>query len=150
MPPNAMAIQPDQEGSARSRRALLLLVLAGGLVLLVPAFLYTIAPEGPLRDGDVVYATGRHIVYFVRPDRYREAGYATSCVLEPRDPLLIVRRLPDRPGESAVARVQGERARLERPFCPPQAEVVVRPHQVTAKVQVWAEVRDVVAGLLAR
>src|SRR5579885_597090 len=102
-----MVTQPDHDGAARSRRALLLLVLAGGLVLLVPAFLYTIAPEGPLRDGDSVYSTGRHIVYFVRPDRYREAGYTTYCVLEPRDPLLIVRRLPDRPGESAVARFQG-------------------------------------------
>jgi hypothetical protein len=145
-----MVTQPDHDGAARSRRALLLLVLAGGLVLLVPAFLYTIAPEGPLRDGDSVYSTGRHIVYFVRPDRYREAGYTTYCVLEPRDPLLIVRRLPDRPGESAVARFQGVRARLERPFCPPQAEVVVRPHQVTTKVHLWGAVRDAVAGFLAR
>ncbi|WP_447975300.1 hypothetical protein [Nitrospira sp. Kam-Ns4a] len=143
-----MAPAPDPEKAWRSRQAILRLGLMAGVVLLVPAFLYSIAPEAPLREGDLVYSTGRHLVYFVDPSRYEETGYTTYCVLEPRQPLLVLRKPHDRPAESLVAQVHGQKPKLERPFCPPQAEVILKPHQVTSKVDLVGEVKDGLARLL--
>lgn len=145
-----MAPAPKQEGAPRSRHPLLLLVLVGCLVLLIPAFLYSLAPDGPFKEGDSVYSTGRHIVYFVHPGRYEEAGYTAYCVLEPRAPLLVLGRNPARPADSLVARAQSQTVRIERPFCPSQADVVVKPHQVTSKINLLGEIKDALARLLAR
>ncbi len=143
-----MALAPDPEKAQRSRQAILRLGFMAGVVLLVPAFLYSIAPEAPLREGDLVYSTGRHIVYFVDPSRYGEAGYTTYCVLAPREPLVVLRKPHERPAASLVARFHGQKPKLERPFCPPQAEVILKPHQVTSKVDLVGEVKDGLARLL--
>ena len=107
------------------------------VMVLLPAFLYPILPEGPVKEGDRVFSTGRHRAYFADPRRYHQVGYQSYCVVEPRDPLVIVGYAPD---QAFLARVQGK-TKIEFPFCPPQAEVILKRHQVAKKESLWSQIR---------
>ena len=62
---------------------------AAGVIILTPMLLYSLAPEGPIREGDTVFSSGAHKVSLFEPDRYRQAGYEATCMLDPKDPLLL-------------------------------------------------------------
>jgi hypothetical protein len=115
-------------------------------MLIVPAILYSMAPEGPIREGSTVFGSGRHIVILAHPSDYQHAGYETTCVLEFRDPLLVI----SRPAESRTgpfrAQMQGK-TKLEFPFCPPQAEVILKSSDVFQKPNLLTDLKDSVQQL---
>jgi hypothetical protein len=144
-----MAHSAEQDGAPRSRQPLLAISLIVAVMLIMPAFLYSIAPEEPLKTGVVVFSNGRHRVAFAEPARYQRNGYESTCVLEPRDQLLIVQGLGQRPDGALLVQADAQK-KLEFPFCPPQAEVVVPPHQVVQKESLWSRIRLGLAGLFSR
>ncbi len=122
-----------------------LIVLA---MLIVPVLLYTTTPEGPVKEGDVVFSTGKHRAYFVDSKRYEHLGYEPYCILEPREQLLVVQKLAGRQDGAVLAQPVG-RTKIEVPFCPPRAEVILKPHQASLKVDLWGEIRETLARLVA-
>lgn len=118
-------------------------------MLTVPVVLYVALPEGPVRAGDTVFAAARTIVPLLNPSPYASAGYESTCVLEPLDPLVIVWRSGEKLDAPLRAQVQG-RTRMEFPFCPPQAEVAVRADQVMQKPNVWSDLKDSARRLFDR
>jgi hypothetical protein len=106
------------------------------------------APSGPIREGDTVFATGRHTVELLDWGRYEKAGYEQSCVIEHHDPLMIVRRPSNQSGRPVIAQVQGK-TKMEFPFCPPHAKVLVRPHQVNQKPDLLTNITDHVRRFFA-
>jgi hypothetical protein len=120
-----------------------------GMLLILPAFLYSVAPEEPLREGVVVFSNSKQRVYLAASDRYRHNGYSNYCVLEPQEQLVILRKSSDRVDRSFVARFEGKTV-IQFPFCPPQAEVIVKPHQVAQKESLLQELKDSALHFLGR
>jgi hypothetical protein len=82
---------------------------AAGVIILSPMLLYSLAPEGPIREGDTVFSSGAHKVSLFEPDRYRQAGYEATCMLDPKDPLIVTHSpSEDESGEVIIAQVQGK------------------------------------------
>jgi hypothetical protein len=119
------------------------------LTLAVPLVLYVISPEGPIREGDTVFSTGRHTVVLAHPMEHERAGYEATCILELRDSLIVVNRPADHVGVPFRARMQAKTG-LQFPFCPPQAEVFVKPSQVIQKLNVVAELKADLAQFFRR
>ncbi|MBP8117320.1 MAG: hypothetical protein KAY09_06250 [Nitrospira sp.] len=118
---------------------------AAGVIILTPMLLYSIAPEGPIREGDTIFSNGAHKVTLFEPARYRQAGYEATCMLDPKDPLLVTHPpSEDESGEVIIAQVQGKRT-IEWPFCPPQAELLVKRHHISQQPSILQDIRD---GLL--
>lgn len=115
--------------------------LAIAVMLIVPAILYSMAPAGPIREGDTVFGSGRHIVVLAHPTDYQRAGYENTCVLEFRDPLLVMSRPAESPAGPFRAQIQGK-TKLEFPFCPPQAEVILKPYHVFQKPNLLTDLKD--------
>ena len=111
------------------------------VMLIIPAMLYSMAPEGPIREGDTVFAGGRHMVVLAHPMDYQRAGYESTCVLEFRDPLLVMSRPAGSSAGPFRAQVQGK-TKLEFPFCPPQAEVILKPYQVFQKPNLLTDLKE--------
>jgi hypothetical protein len=120
---------------------------AVALTLAVPLVLYLISPEGPIREGDTVFSTGRHTVVLAHPTEYERAGYEATCILELHDSLIVVHRPADHLDVPFRAQVQAKTA-LQFPFCPPQAEVFVKPSQVAQKPNVLADLKARLARVL--
>ena len=99
------------------------------------------APEGPIREGDTVFGSGRHTVILAHPTDYQHAGYENTCVLEFRDPLLVRSRPAENEDGPFRVQIQGK-TKMEFPFCPPQADVIVKPHHVFQKPSVLADLKD--------
>lgn len=138
-----------KDGTPRTGQPLLAVGLTVAAMLLLPAFLYSIAPEEPLKTGVVVFSNGRYRVAIAQPSRYRQLGYETTCVLELHDQLLIVQEPAQRQDGALLVQADAKK-KPELPFCPPQAEVVVKPHQVVQKESLWSQIRAGLAGLLER
>ncbi|HRC45247.1 MAG TPA: hypothetical protein PLT27_14435 [Nitrospira sp.] len=80
------------------------------MIIFTPMLLYSIAPEGPIREGDTIFSNGAHKVVLFEPDRYRQVGYEATCMLDPKDPLLVTHPpSEDESGEVIIAQVQGKR-----------------------------------------
>ncbi len=138
-----------KKDSAESWPPLWSIGLAAMIMLIVPFILYTIAPEGPLREGDTVFSTGRHRVPFVSALPYQGAGYERTCVIELRDPLVVVQRPSDLREGALRVRIQG-RTKLEFPFCPPDTHVIVKPQQIFQKPNLLSDLKDSLADLFTR
>jgi hypothetical protein len=130
--------QGDQRD--QKRRVLGILGSLVIVILTVPAIIYSIAPAGPIREGDVIYANGRHEVWLHSPQAYRDAGYGATCFLERRDALLVVQKPSDRSDGLLLSTLQG-RSRAEPPFCPPHSHVLVRTHQIVQKGSMWENLK---------
>lgn len=115
--------------------------VAIAVLLIVPAILYSIAPTGPIREGDTVFGSGRHMVVLAHPTDYQRAGYENTCVVEFRDPLLVMSRPTESIAAPFRAQIQGK-TKLEFPFCPPQAEVILKPYHVFQKPNLLTDVKD--------
>lgn len=107
-------------------------------MLIVPLVLYSIAPPGPIRDGDTIFAEIAVKVPLVHPLLYESGNFDGTCLLDPHDPLMVIQRPSDRSDGSILAKVQGKTT-IEWPFCPPQAEILLMPHQIVQKSDVLAE-----------
>lgn len=118
--------------------------LAVVFVLLAPILLYSLAPPGPLREGDTIFSRGQQRVV-------RSLGNSDSigpeevCVLDPDHPLIILRKRDESPSDGMIAQVQGNPS-AEWPFCPPHSEVVLQSHQIYQTPNPLAHVRERVAG----
>jgi hypothetical protein len=127
--------------SARSWPPLWSIGAAMVLMLIVPAVLYSMAPEGPIREGSTVFGSGRHRVILAHPTDYQHAGFEETCVLEFRDPLLVISRPAESPPGPFRAQIQGK-TKLEFPFCPPHAEVILKPSHVFQKSNLLMDLKD--------
>lgn len=119
------------------------LIAIGAVILVmltIPGFLYSLAPEGPVKEGDAAFSTGKHRVYLVDPVRYRQFGYVGYCILEPRDQVVIIQISSEHSDGSLLARPVG-RTTIEAPYCPPHAEIHVLPHQVSLTTSLWGEIK---------
>ncbi len=131
----------EPRGSRGGEPPLWSIGLAAAVILLAPMVLYSLAPAGPVREGDTVFSNGSHKVPLFQPDRYRQVGYESTCVLDPKDPLIVLQTPVEGPEGVILVQVQGK-SRLEWPFCPPQAELLLKPHQVTQKLNLLQDVVD--------
>ncbi|MEJ2231978.1 MAG: hypothetical protein P8X46_12455, partial [Nitrospirales bacterium] len=109
----------EEESSTSSRTPLVSIGFAILAVLIVPVFLYSVGPEGPIKVGDVVFATGHHRVPMIDADGERK--YSSMCFLEPRVQL-VVQKIGIPPEGSIIAEpIAIEKA--EPPFCSPRTPV---------------------------
>jgi hypothetical protein len=109
------------------------------IMLIIPMLLYSLSPSGPIREGDTIFSEGSTKVPLAYPSLYDRANFDGTCLLDPQDPLMVVQRPSDRSDGLILAKVQGK-TRVEWPFCPPQAEVVVAPNQIAQKLDLLGEV----------
>jgi hypothetical protein len=131
----------ENEGRAPSWPPLWSIGVIIAVLLIVPAILYSMAPAGPIREGDTVFGSGRHTVVLAHPGDYQHAGYENTCVLEFRDPLLVMSRPAAHQPGPFHAQIQGK-TKLEFPFCPPQAEIIVKPFHVVQKPSLLTDLKD--------
>lgn len=82
-------------------------------VLMVPVMLYSLGPVGPIKVGDVVFATDRHRVSMINSNRDGEQKTSSTCVLE-RRVQLVVQKIGIAPGGLIIA----EPIALESPHHP--------------------------------
>jgi len=136
----------DDHTSESSRAPLISIGAAIVVVLLVPVVLYSVGPEGPLKVGDVVFATDRHRVKFVDPTIPRTQGYKEFCILESRVQL-VVQQMEAMSGSSMVAEPIGVE-KIDVPYCPPRTSVILEPYQVTLRADLWGGFRDTLSSLV--
>lgn len=136
--------QPPRQGA---EPPLWSIAAAAAVIILTPMLLFSVAPDGPIREGDTVFSTGAHKVALYRPDQHRQAGYDSTCLLDPKDPMIVIHAPAEGSDEEIIAQVQGK-STIEWPFCPPQAELLVKPHQVTQQPSLLQDLRDGIARLL--
>lgn len=121
---------PRQEDLQQSGPPLWSIGFVVALMLVVPVVLYSIAPPGPIREGDTIFSDGVLKVPLAHPLLYESANFNGTCLVDPHDPLTVLQGPSDRPDGLILAKVQGKTA-IEWPFCPPQAEVLfVVPHSM--------------------
>ena len=117
-------------------------------MLTLPVWLYSTSPDGPVKEGDVVFSTGQHHAYFMEPSRFQQLGYQKFCILEPREQLVVLQRPAHRSDGTLAAEIIGG-TKKEFPFCPAQAEVILQPHQASLKVDIWGGFTDTLAHLFS-
>lgn len=123
--------------------------LAVIVILGVPLALYSLAPTGPIREGDTVFSDGQQRVRLVNPAAGPSLQPDDTCLLDPGNPLIVILAPNDRPDGLVVAQVQG-RQTVEWPFCPLHAEVRLKVHQMSQKPAIFRGVKETVAGLSGR
>ena len=141
------AHSPEDETSGSSRTPLIPIGLAMIVVLMVPVFLYSIGPEGPMKVGDVVFTTDRHRVKFLDSNIPQIQGYQDFCILESRVQL-VVQAIDAMSGSSMVAEPIGVEE-IDVPYCPPRTSVLLQPNQVTLKADIWGGLRDTLLNLVS-
>ena len=117
-------------------------------VLLVPVFMYSVGPEGPIKGGDAVFSTGQQRVYFEEADAYEAFGYPSYCVLEVREQLLVLESATTRSDGTFIAQPLGTATR-EFPSCPTSARIILHIHQLTLKADMLGELGDTLAQLFS-
>ncbi len=137
----------DDPSTEFSKTPLISIGAAIGVVLLVPVLLYSVGPEGPLKVGDVVFATDRHRVKFVDPTLAQPQGYQEFCILESRVQLVVQSIDPGLEG-AMVAEPIGV-AKSEVPYCPSRTSVFLQPNQATLKANIWGGLRDMVSNFVS-
>lgn len=115
--------------------------LAAAVIVVAPMVMYSLAPAGPIREGDTVFSNGSHKVHLSDPQRYEHNGYGDTCILDPKDPLIVTHGPTDDADGTVAAQVQGK-SRIEWPFCPPQAVILIKPHQFLQKPALLQDIRD--------
>ena len=141
------ARSPEDDTTGSSRTPLIPIGVAIITVLMVPVFLYSIGPEGPLKVGDVVFATDPHRVKFLDLALPQTQGSQNFCILESRVQL-VVQKIDTMSGNSMVAEPIGIE-KIEVPYCPPRTSVLLQPYQVTLKADIWGGLRDALSNLVS-
>jgi hypothetical protein len=119
------------------------------IILGAPLVLYSLAPTGPIREGDTVFSEGEQRVQ-IRHAATDQSGKADNmCLLDPNSPLIVLGTSTDQANGSILAHVQGNPAN-EWPFCPLHTEVLLKTHQVFQKPAIFGTVREVLAGWFRR
>ncbi len=136
----------DDSGNQSTRNPLIPVGLTVLGILILPMFLYSNAPNGPIKEGDVVFSTGRHRVHFDQPSRSTAQEPQHFCILEPRAQLLVTQRPAARTDGSLLAHPLGT-TKSEFPLCPSNANLILHPHQVTLQVDTWGGIKDTLTSL---
>ncbi len=123
--------------------------VAAAIILLTPLVLYSIAPTGPIREGDTVFSDGQQQVQLGKPVSSRSSQADETCLLDPNSPLIVLENPTDEPGSFIKAEVQGSPT-AEWPFCPVHAEVQLALHQVFQKPAALGVVRDTLTRWFGR
>ncbi len=110
-------------------------------VLIVPPFIYSIGPQGPIKKDHVVFSTGQHRAYFADEAQYQILGYQGFCVLQAREQLLVLESAEARSDRTYLAEKFGTR-KTGFPECPSQSKVLLHKHQITLKPDMWGGLQD--------
>lgn len=140
----------DDDKPTTIKHPFLAVTLAFLAVALLPLLLYPLAPADPLAVGHSVYAAGKEKVTLLNAPRYERFGFDTTCVLEPKDQIIIMESPHTRPDRTILARMHESSNPIQFPYCPPRAEVVVHIHQVKAKEGLITVITDTLKSLLGR
>jgi hypothetical protein len=120
--------------------------LAVAVILGAPLVLYSLAPPGPIREGDTVFSEGQQQARFTTPAR---AKSDETCLLDPNSPLIII-HAPNEHGDSSItAEVQGNPSG-GWPFCPVHTEVLLEIRQVFQKPAMLSGVREMLMRWFGR
>ena len=123
--------------------------LAVAVILGAPLVLYSLAPTGPLREGDTAFSNGQQHVQLTTPTTEPRLQPGDTCLLDPNGPLIVV-HVPDGQSDGSItALVQGNPA-TEWPFCPLHAEVAIQAHQLFQKPALLTEIKTMLAGIFGR
>ncbi len=117
-------------------------------ILIIPIFLYSNGPGGPIKEGDVVFSTGPHRVSFLKPTQYQATGYESFCILEPQEQLIVTQRPAARSDGSLLARPLSSAVRTF-PLCPQNADLILQYHQATLQVDTWSNLKDTVSNFFS-
>ncbi|HVG01248.1 MAG TPA: hypothetical protein VM842_00075 [Nitrospira sp.] len=134
-------MEPEHSRREGAEPPLWSIALAAAVIILIPMMLYSIAPDGPIREGDTVFSNGSHKVPLFQPDRYRQIGYESTCLLDPKDPLIVTHSPAERPDDEIIAQVQGKNT-IEWPFCPPQAELLLNRRHIIQRPNILQDLVD--------
>lgn len=140
----------DAQPPSTIRYPFLAAVLAFLAVALLPLLLYPLAPSDPLAVGHAVLAAGKEKVTLLNAPRYEKFGFATTCILEPQDQIIIMESPTTRADHTLLARMREASTPIQFPYCPPRAEIIVQVHQVKAKEGIMHILRDSIANLFGR
>jgi hypothetical protein len=143
-----MAATSTRDEGNRSEPPLWSIGLAVAVILGAPLILYSLAPSGPLHEGDTVFSDGQQRAGLSKPLTNSRAQPDDTCLLDPNRPLIVIHAPSEQPDGFLVAHVQGSPAG-EWPFCPVHAEVRLTIRQVFQKPAVFGAVRDMLTRLSA-
>lgn len=137
------------EETSRAEPPLWSMGLAVAIILGAPLVLYSLAPTGPLREGDTAFSDGQQRVHLATSTTSPRLQAGETCLLDPNSPLIVV-QIPDGQADaSIVAQVQGNPA-TEWPFCPLHAEVLIKAHQLFQKPALLTEIQTMLTRLVGR
>ncbi len=115
------------------------------IILTAPLILYSLAPTGPLREGDTVFSAGQQRVPIATTTTDKPNRVDDTCLLDPDSPLIVINAPPSDADRSIIAEVQGNPAN-EWPFCPVHTEVRIQDHQTFQKPAVFDRVQELLVG----
>ncbi len=113
------------------------------LMLIVPIVLYSMAPAGPIREGDTIFSATTVKVPLAHPFLQAFANFDGTCLLDPHDPLMVSRPPMGGTNEIIFAKVQGKTA-IEWPFCPPHSEIQLTRGHILQKADLWSHARQTI------
>jgi len=116
------------------------------IILVTPLVLYSLAPDGPFRDGDTVFSDGQQRAHIRNQTSPEPNPSEDTCLLDPNSPLIILQAPRDYSDRSFIAQVQGNPSG-EWPFCPVHTEVVLGTHQVFQKPMLFGVVGEMLMKL---
>jgi hypothetical protein len=119
------------------------------IILTAPLLLHSLAPTGPLREGDTVFSSGQQRVRIEKATADKPNGMDDTCLLDPNSPLIVIHTTNTDDDYSILAEVQGNPAN-EWPFCPVHAEVSIKNHQMFQKPAVFDSIRELLMRLFNR
>ena len=123
--------------------------IVAAIILTAPLALYSLAPTGPLREGDTVFSSGQQQVRIEKTTADKPNGVDYTCLLDPDSPLIVIDTPPTDTERSIIAEVQGNPAN-EWPFCPVHTAVSIKSHQMFQKPAVFNSVRELLARVFNR
>lgn len=141
-----MSSSQDSDDRPRSEPPLWSMGLAMIVILAAPLLLYSQAPSGPLRTGDTIFSQGQQEVRIATPLSVSGKNLRNTCLLDPDNPLIILELPPADLSGDILATVQGN-PDAEWPFCPLHAQILVKPHQMFQKPDLWSAPRRLLTGL---
>lgn len=135
-------MSPTSDQTSRSEPPLWSIAIAVIIVLVAPLVLYSLAPTGPIREGDTLFSAGEQRVEIRHATGDRRGEYDNACLLDPDNPLIVLRSSSGQVDNSIIAQVQGNPVG-EWPFCPVHAEVLLKLHQVFQKPALFGRVNEI-------
>jgi hypothetical protein len=144
-----MSVVPQADDTARAEPPLWSIGLAVVVILVAPVVLYSLAPTGPLREGDTIFSDGQQRVLLAGSAASAGPSQPETCLLDPDSPLIIIQRPAERADATILAQVQGNPA-IEWPFCPLHAEVLLRAHQIFQKLNVLGGAKNTLVGIFGK